>query len=63
MSNATKNKRGTPRVGVWCVTRWKLMDSEQKLMDTSDVEDAEKSGQHVLRVEFENATKAEHWLY
>ncbi|KAG5610005.1 hypothetical protein H5410_021286 [Solanum commersonii] len=37
------------------------IDSEkyqgQKLMDTSDVEDAENSGQHFLQVENENATK------
>uniref|UniRef100_M1DBF0 NB-ARC domain containing protein n=1 Tax=Solanum tuberosum TaxID=4113 RepID=M1DBF0_SOLTU len=33
------------------------MDSGQKLMDTSDVEDAENFGQHVLQVENENATK------
>ncbi|KAG5620753.1 hypothetical protein H5410_005971 [Solanum commersonii] len=33
------------------------MDSGHKLMDTSDVEDAENSGQHVLQVETKNATK------
>ncbi|KAG5617134.1 hypothetical protein H5410_016958 [Solanum commersonii] len=31
--------------------------SGQKIMDTSDVEDAENSGQHVLQVENENPTK------
>ncbi|KAG5616031.1 hypothetical protein H5410_015855 [Solanum commersonii] len=35
------------------------MDSGQKLMDTSDVEDVEISRQHVLQVENENAT--ENW--
>ncbi|XP_049343274.1 uncharacterized protein LOC125807577 [Solanum verrucosum] len=60
MSNATKNAGGTPRVGVDALrvdSRQKLMDSGQKLMDTSDVEDAENSGQHVLQVENENPTK------
>ncbi|WMV14501.1 hypothetical protein MTR67_007886 [Solanum verrucosum] len=33
------------------------MGSGHKLMDTSDVEDAENSGQHVLQVETKNATK------
>uniref|UniRef100_M1E050 NB-ARC domain containing protein n=1 Tax=Solanum tuberosum TaxID=4113 RepID=M1E050_SOLTU len=60
MSNATKNAGGTPRVEVDAPrvgSRQKLMDSGQKLMDTSNVEDAEISGQHVLQVENENATK------
>ncbi|WMV19712.1 hypothetical protein MTR67_013097, partial [Solanum verrucosum] len=54
---------GTPRVGVDAPrvgSGQKLMDSRQKLMDISDVEDAEKSGQHVLQVENENATK--NWI-
>ncbi|KAG5583082.1 hypothetical protein H5410_053709 [Solanum commersonii] len=33
------------------------MDSGHKLIDTSDIEDAENSGQHVLQVETKNATK------
>ncbi|KAH0683477.1 hypothetical protein KY290_022095 [Solanum tuberosum] len=33
------------------------MDSGHKLIDTSDVEDAENSGQHILQVETKNATK------
>ncbi|KAG5604741.1 hypothetical protein H5410_026233 [Solanum commersonii] len=33
------------------------MDSGQKLMDTSDVEDAKNSRQYVLQVENENTTK------
>ncbi|KAG5572974.1 hypothetical protein H5410_062740 [Solanum commersonii] len=33
------------------------MDSGQRLMDTSDVEDAKNSGQHALQVENENPTK------
>ncbi|KAH0723048.1 hypothetical protein KY289_006092 [Solanum tuberosum] len=33
------------------------MDSGHKLMDTSNVGDAENSGQHVLQVETKNATK------
>ncbi|KAH0693895.1 hypothetical protein KY285_020992 [Solanum tuberosum] len=33
------------------------MDSGHKLIDKSDVEDAENSGQHVLQVETKNATK------
>jgi len=60
MSNATKNAGGTPRVGVDAPrvdSGQKLMDSGQKLMDTSDVENAENSGQHVLQVETKNATK------
>ncbi|WMV39824.1 hypothetical protein MTR67_033209 [Solanum verrucosum] len=60
MSNATKNAGGTPRVGVDALrvdSGQKLMDLGQKLMDTSDVEDAENSGQHVLEVENENPTK------
>ncbi|WMV19704.1 hypothetical protein MTR67_013089 [Solanum verrucosum] len=60
MSNATKNAGGTPRVGFDAPrigSGKKLMDSRQKLMDTFDVEDAEKSRQHVLQVENENATK------
>ncbi|KAG5609441.1 hypothetical protein H5410_020722 [Solanum commersonii] len=60
MSNATKNAGGTPRVGIDAPrvdSRQKLMDSGQKIMDTSDVEDAENSGQHVLQVENENPTK------
>ncbi|KAK4714270.1 hypothetical protein R3W88_020177 [Solanum pinnatisectum] len=35
----------------------KIMDSRHKLMDTSNVEDAETSGQHILQVETKNATK------
>uniref|UniRef100_M1ACM8 NB-ARC domain containing protein n=1 Tax=Solanum tuberosum TaxID=4113 RepID=M1ACM8_SOLTU len=60
MSNATKNTGGTPRVGVDAPrvdSGQKLMDSGQKLMDTSDVENAENSGQHVLQVANENPTK------
>ncbi|KAG5598535.1 hypothetical protein H5410_029905 [Solanum commersonii] len=60
MSNATKNAEGTPRVGVDAPrgdSGQKLMDSGQKIMNTSDVEDAEYSGQHVLQVENENPTK------
>ncbi|KAH0749144.1 hypothetical protein KY290_028376 [Solanum tuberosum] len=60
MSNATKNAGGTPRVGVDAPrvdSGQKVMDSGQKLMDTSDVEDAENSGQHVLQVANENPTK------
>ncbi|KAG5583581.1 hypothetical protein H5410_054208 [Solanum commersonii] len=60
MSNATKNTEGTPRVGVDAPrgdSGKKLMDSGQKIMNTSDVEDAENSGQHVLQVENENPTK------
>ncbi|KAH0672230.1 hypothetical protein KY284_023317 [Solanum tuberosum] len=60
MSNATKNAGGTPRVGVDAPLAdlgQKLMDSGQKLMDTSDVEDDENSGQHVLHIENENPTK------
>ncbi|XP_049386891.1 uncharacterized protein LOC125851145 [Solanum stenotomum] len=60
MSNATKNAEGTPRVGVDAPrvdSGQKLMDSGQKIMNTSDVEDAENSGQHVLQVENENPTK------
>ncbi|KAG5572606.1 hypothetical protein H5410_062372 [Solanum commersonii] len=60
MSNATKNVGETPRVEVDALrvgSGKKLMDSGQKLMDTSNVEDAEISGQHVLEVENENATK------
>uniref|UniRef100_M1DPL6 NB-ARC domain containing protein n=1 Tax=Solanum tuberosum TaxID=4113 RepID=M1DPL6_SOLTU len=60
MSDATKNAGGTPRVGVDALrvdSRQKLMDSGQKIMDTSNVEDAENSGQHVLQVENENPTK------
>ncbi|KAG5579716.1 hypothetical protein H5410_050343 [Solanum commersonii] len=47
----TKNKGGTPRVGV-DVPRVgsgkKIMDSGHKLLDTSDVDDAENFGQHVF---------------
>ncbi|KAG5614091.1 hypothetical protein H5410_013915 [Solanum commersonii] len=60
MSNATKNAEGTPRVGVDAPrgdSGQRLMDSGQKIMNTSDVEDAENSGQHVLQVENENPTK------
>ncbi|KAK4736806.1 hypothetical protein R3W88_000503 [Solanum pinnatisectum] len=60
MSNATKNAWGIPRVGVDAPrvdSGQKLIDSRQKLMDTSDVEDAENSGQHVLQVANENPTK------
>ncbi|KAH0697025.1 hypothetical protein KY290_014455 [Solanum tuberosum] len=60
MSNATKNAEGTPRVGVDAPrvdSGQKIMDSGQKIMNTSDVEDAENSGQHVLQVENENPTK------
>ncbi|KAG5581982.1 hypothetical protein H5410_052609 [Solanum commersonii] len=60
MSNATKNAEGTPRVGVDAPrgdSGQKLIDSGQKIMNTSDVEDAENSGQHVLQVENENPTK------
>uniref|UniRef100_M1CEL4 Disease resistance protein n=1 Tax=Solanum tuberosum TaxID=4113 RepID=M1CEL4_SOLTU len=60
MSKATKNVGGTPIVGVEAPrvdSGQKLMDSRQKIMDTSDVEDAENSGQHVLQVENENPTK------
>ncbi|KAG5621377.1 hypothetical protein H5410_006595 [Solanum commersonii] len=59
-SNATKNARGTPRIEVDALqvsSGKKLMDSRQKLMDTSDVEDDEISRKHVLLVENENATK------
>ncbi|KAG5607774.1 hypothetical protein H5410_029266 [Solanum commersonii] len=52
MSNATKNAEGTPRVEVDAPrgdSGQKLMDSGQKIMNTSDVEDAENSGQHVLQ--------------
>ncbi|KAK4730979.1 hypothetical protein R3W88_023967 [Solanum pinnatisectum] len=52
MSNATKNARGTPRVGLDAPrvdSGQKLMDSGQKIMDTSDVEDAQNFGQHVLQ--------------
>ncbi|KAH0679030.1 hypothetical protein KY284_020115 [Solanum tuberosum] len=62
MSNATKNAGGTPRVGADAprvASGQKLMDSGEKLMDTSDIEDAENFGQHVLQVENENPTK--HW--
>ncbi|KAG5608542.1 hypothetical protein H5410_019823 [Solanum commersonii] len=60
MSNATKNAEGTPRVGVDAPrgdSGQKLMDLGQKIINTSDVEDAENSGQHVLQVENENPTK------
>uniref|UniRef100_M1CFU0 NB-ARC domain containing protein n=1 Tax=Solanum tuberosum TaxID=4113 RepID=M1CFU0_SOLTU len=60
MSNATKNAGGTPRVGVDAPrvdSGHKLMDSRQKIMNTSNVEDAENSGQHVLQVENENPIK------
>ncbi|KAG5610629.1 hypothetical protein H5410_021910 [Solanum commersonii] len=60
MSNATKNARGTPRVEVDAPrvgSGKKIMDSGEKLMDTSDVEDAENFGQHVLQFENENPTK------
>ncbi|KAG5625174.1 hypothetical protein H5410_010392 [Solanum commersonii] len=53
MSNTTKNAGGTPRVGVDAPR----VDSGQKIMNTSNVEDAENSGQHVLQVENENPTK------
>ncbi|KAL3379135.1 hypothetical protein AABB24_000044, partial [Solanum stoloniferum] len=53
MSNATKNTGGTPRVGVDAPR----VDSGQKILNASDVEDAENSGQHVLQVENENPTK------
>ncbi|WMV06725.1 hypothetical protein MTR67_000110 [Solanum verrucosum] len=56
MSNATKNTGGTPRVGVDAPR----VDSGQKILNTSDVEDAENSGQHVLQVENENPTK--NWI-
>nr|AAT39932.2 NB-ARC domain containing protein [Solanum demissum]AAT39950.2 NB-ARC domain containing protein [Solanum demissum] len=51
MSKATKNAGGTPIVGVDAPrvdSGQKLMDSGQKIMDTSDVKDAENSGQHTL---------------
>ncbi|KAG5623567.1 hypothetical protein H5410_008785 [Solanum commersonii] len=60
MSNATKNAKGTPSVRVVAPrgdSGQKLMDSGQKIMNTSDVEDAKNSGQHVLQVENENPTK------
>ncbi|KAH0642842.1 hypothetical protein KY289_033816 [Solanum tuberosum] len=60
VQTTTENKRGTPRVGVDAPrvgSGKKMMDSGHKLMDTSDVEDAENSGQHVLQVETKNATK------
>ncbi|KAH0692463.1 hypothetical protein KY285_019560 [Solanum tuberosum] len=60
VQTTTENKRGTPRVGVDAPrvgSGKKIMDSGHKLMDTSDVEDAENSGQHVLQVETKNATK------
>ncbi|KAG5576207.1 hypothetical protein H5410_056341 [Solanum commersonii] len=52
--------RGMPRFGVDAPrvgSGQKIMDSGHKLMDTSDVEDAENSGEHVLQVETKNATK------
>ncbi|KAH0720975.1 hypothetical protein KY284_006005 [Solanum tuberosum] len=60
VQTTTENKRGTPRVGVDAPrvgSGKKIMDSGHQLMDTSDVEDAENSGQHVLQVETKNATK------
>ena len=42
-----------PRVG----SGQKLMVSGHKLMKTSDVEDAENFGQHVLQVQTKNVTK------
>ncbi|KAK6778151.1 hypothetical protein RDI58_024869 [Solanum bulbocastanum] len=56
----TENKGGTPRIGVDAPQvglGQKIMDSGHKLMDTSDVEDAENFGQHVLQVETKHATK------
>ncbi|KAG5622529.1 hypothetical protein H5410_007747 [Solanum commersonii] len=52
VQTTTENKGGTPRVGVDASrvgSGKKIMDSGHKLMDTSDVEDAENSGQHVLQ--------------
>ncbi|WMV10680.1 hypothetical protein MTR67_004065 [Solanum verrucosum] len=63
VQKTTKNKGGMPRVGVDAPrvgSGKKIMDSGHKLMDTSDVEDAENSGQHVLQVETKNATK--NWI-
>ncbi|KAG5591217.1 hypothetical protein H5410_041731 [Solanum commersonii] len=60
VQTTTENKGGTPRVGIDAPrvgSGKKLMDSGQKLMDTSDIEDAENSGQDFLQVENENATK------
>ncbi|KAG5610605.1 hypothetical protein H5410_021886 [Solanum commersonii] len=53
-------KGGTPRVWVDTLrvgSGQKLMNSGQKVMDTSDVKEAENYGQHVLQVENENPTK------
>ncbi|KAG5579378.1 hypothetical protein H5410_050005 [Solanum commersonii] len=52
VQTTTENKGGTLRIGVDAPrvdSGKKLMDSGQKIMDTSDVEDAENSGQHVLQ--------------
>ncbi|KAG5576224.1 hypothetical protein H5410_056358, partial [Solanum commersonii] len=57
---ADVDQRGTPRVGVDAPqvgACQKIIDSGHTLMDTSDVEDAENSGKHVLQVETKNATK------
>ncbi|KAG5579614.1 hypothetical protein H5410_050241 [Solanum commersonii] len=56
----TENKGGTPRVVVDAPrvgSGQKVFYSGHKLMVTSDVEDAENSGQHVLQVETKNTTK------
>ncbi|KAG5600910.1 hypothetical protein H5410_032280 [Solanum commersonii] len=60
VQTTTENKGKTPRVGVDAQrvgSGKKIMDSGHKLMDTSNVEDAENSGQHILQVETKNATK------
>ncbi|KAG5609867.1 hypothetical protein H5410_021148 [Solanum commersonii] len=60
VQTTSENKGETPRVGVDAPrvgSGQKIMDSRHELMDTSNVEDTENSGQHVLKVETKNATK------
>ncbi|KAK4737005.1 hypothetical protein R3W88_000702 [Solanum pinnatisectum] len=61
VQTTTKNKGGTPRVGVDAPrvgSSKKIMDLGHKQMNTFDVEDAENSRQHVLQVETKNVTKS-----
>uniref|UniRef100_M1DE21 NB-ARC domain containing protein n=1 Tax=Solanum tuberosum TaxID=4113 RepID=M1DE21_SOLTU len=60
VQTTTENKEGTPRAGIDALrvgSGKKIMDSGHKLMDTSDVENDENSGQHVLQVKTKNATQ------
>ncbi|KAK4721256.1 hypothetical protein R3W88_011489 [Solanum pinnatisectum] len=60
VQTTSENKGEMPRVGVDAPrvgSGKKIMDLGHELMDTSNVEDVENSGQHVLKIETKNATK------